>query len=1065
MISPRTTACGLLGCGLAIALLSVACRERDDLLRAELGRAVVAARPIQGRIVGLQHAPYDPLFRLHPNRETRSTLRSIRQRAEQMPSIESLRNQAIGDLLVGRIERATTELRLAVERSARRAPLLSDLSAAYLELARKKADPFYLLTALETAEEALREDPPLAEALFNRALALESLYLYTEARAAWLAYLKADRDSAWAREAERRRRAITEEPIRREWRHQREVLDTAALQGTRATIRRIVSTFRQPARLYVEEELLGEWAVALSERQSAAASRSLTIARAVAEELAFLTGDCLLRESVAAIDAATTSPGPRRLLSLMRGHREFATALALYNQQDSDDAAQHFQLARQALFEGESPFEKWASFYLGICDYYAFRFTRASMLFHDLQSLSNPQRYPCLLGRLHWMLGLIQVVQADPSPSTQSYQTAINLFKIVGEVENEAATLALLGESFDYLGDPRRAWKHRFEALRRRGRFMSSRRVHSILAEAAEAALRQGMIMVALRFQNEVVSLALDDGSPFTTSHALLRRGITYQRMGELGRALTDLRRARRTANRVNDPNSIKRLIAEIAVVEAEILVATDPRTGLHSLNGAIEAFRGGAYDLFLVPLLLQRSRIYQQLGDVMRAQDDLSAAIAEFERERTRISNHQLRTLFFQRSADLFDEMILLLVKHQSRIRALEYAEGARARTLLDLVLSVRAERKEKERLISELAEPFELKFICSQLPFDTAIVEYSVLADRLLIWIITSDGISFVQSRISAADLGALVTALRSAIATDSDAVEERAASRLFMALLEPALKHLAGRSTLVLVPDKMLHRVPFAVLRSSSTDRLLVQDFFLIYAPSASLHIAARLQDAARGTGRYGSALFVSKPALDLKVFPSLPELNAELDAEISRFFLRVRRLEGREATEGAFLRLAGEYELVQFAGHAFLNPDRPLFSGLALAPTGNSSGHLFARELYGRVFDQTRLVILAACETAAGAETSEGVMTLARPFLAAGVPAVLGSLWRVDDETTEQMLILFHEALAAGENPLAALRGAQLTLASNGSRKIISSDWAAFVLIGGAASLSQREVDKR
>ena len=53
------------------------------------------------------------------------------------------------------------------------------------------------------ADRAVKADNRLAEAWFNRALALERLAMVGEARGAWSDYLKVDDRSEWAAEATR----------------------------------------------------------------------------------------------------------------------------------------------------------------------------------------------------------------------------------------------------------------------------------------------------------------------------------------------------------------------------------------------------------------------------------------------------------------------------------------------------------------------------------------------------------------------------------------------------------------------------------------------------------------------------------------------------------------------------------------------------------------------------------------------------------------------------------------------------------------------------------------------
>ena len=56
----------------------------------------------------------------------------------------------------------------------------------------------------------------------------------------------------------------------------------------------------------------------------------------------------------------------------------------------------------------------------------------------------------------------------------------------------------------------------------------------------------------------------------------------------------------------------------------------------------------------------------------------------------------------------------------------------------------------------------------------------------------------------------------------------------------------------------------------------------------------------------------------------------------------------------------------------------------------------------------------LVVLSACETARGRVVQgEGIVGLTRAFMFAGVPRVLCSLWKVDDEATRALMMRFYE----------------------------------------------------
>src|ERR1051325_8670435 len=125
---------------------------------------------------------------------------SVLEQTATNNSTEAKHARALAHLLAGRSKEAATLLTdLVKDRNDAR--FWSDLaSARYTESVRTDAVGL-LAQALAAADTALRLDPRMEEALFNRALLVERLGARAQARAAWERYLVRDPDSAWAREA------------------------------------------------------------------------------------------------------------------------------------------------------------------------------------------------------------------------------------------------------------------------------------------------------------------------------------------------------------------------------------------------------------------------------------------------------------------------------------------------------------------------------------------------------------------------------------------------------------------------------------------------------------------------------------------------------------------------------------------------------------------------------------------------------------------------------------------------------------------------------------------------
>ena len=145
--------------------------------RCDLASTLGAVRFCEGRLRGpFAFAPFQG--RPAPARSSARLLRvltRIARAADEGASGAS--DAAVGSLVAGRAREAVERLERFASLETPTGSLLSDLSAAYLELARAADDPYFTFMALATADRALGTANPPVEALFNRALALEALPL------------------------------------------------------------------------------------------------------------------------------------------------------------------------------------------------------------------------------------------------------------------------------------------------------------------------------------------------------------------------------------------------------------------------------------------------------------------------------------------------------------------------------------------------------------------------------------------------------------------------------------------------------------------------------------------------------------------------------------------------------------------------------------------------------------------------------------------------------------------------------------------------------------------------
>ena len=155
---------------------------------------------------------------------------------------------------------------------------------------------------------------------------------------------------------------------------------------------------------------------------------------------------------------------------------------------------------------------------------------------------------------------------------------------------------------------------------------------------------------------------------------------------------------------------------------------------------------------------------------------------------------------------------------------------------------------------------------------------------------------------------------------------------------------------------------------------------------------------------------------------------------------------------EATKDKFLKNFDKVEVVHFAGHFVANSQSPGNSKLLFA-----GGELRTSELGAYKLPRAKLVVLSACETGFERyDKSEGAIGIARTFLALGAPLVVASEWKVDSESTKDLMIAFHRNRKQRQLTTAeSLRQAQLEKLRNGPTQQ-PYYWAAFSLFGGYAN---------
>ncbi len=127
---------------------------------------------------------------------------------------------------------------------------------------------------------------------------------------------------------------------------------------------------------------------------------------------------------------------------------------------------------------------------------------------------------------------------------------------------------------------------------------------------------------------------------------------------------------------------------------------------------------------------------------------------------------------------------------------------------------------------------------------------------------------------------------------------------------------------------------------------------------------------------------------------------------------------------------------------FNGAASVYSDEPILDI-------SNNGVLYSYEAMNLDLQGTRLAVLSACETGIGEVVNgEGVYGLSRAFQVAGADKILMSLWKVEDQTTRQLMITFYENWLRLNDPQQAFVEAQKSIKEKYPHPYY---WGAFVLL--------------
>lgn len=1053
---------------------------RSDLQQGlqELRIAYRLQRPVEARVSGLDYAP-------GPTRgsdEIRVDATS-RGRAERFlfyaekeePGPESYHGLGLYFVTEKKFDQAIQQFKKALELNPNDAQIHSDLGAALLEKGKlhklngeEGKSLEVLAESLEHLNRALELDANLLEALFNRALVREYMGLPQPAAEDWRKYLEKDSQSPWADEARGKLKDIESQPPKALQNQQDLLLRflNAYAAGDDETAWQLLRLNRDGTGVFVENQLLDSYLNLEVNGRFNDANRSLQ-ALSYAGELEWKrANDRYVKDLVWFYRSSTRSqrvPLAEARSLMSQGHDSL-------KKRKSEAAAESYSKA-QSIFErfGDNIESLYLKFPIAHTYLDLRQSERSLATFQDVIRESEANSYRWLLSQALSGAANAQVGFDDYSAALANNYRSLEISKQIGDVTGLMKSAGQLSIVYTRLGNYSQAIERQVEGLA----LVNQYHVEPRLAWRTYFALATpfhllGLNAAAELFQKESLRVAREAGSPYFICRSYIGLAVVYGSQRNFDEATKNARLAFDLA-KSNESQSSRSDTFGYSFLQLGHLYrqAGNFDKAMESYDEVLRTY-GSDYPAFAYAAHKGKLLSCLAQGGCPTAQQEVESTLDLFEKYRSKIVEEENKFDFFDAEQNVYDAVIQYEYSlNRNSVAAFDLSERSRARSLLDLAGENIPNKTYSNH--NTQSEPVSLPPLSSveikqRMPEQAQILQYSVLPEKTLIWIVSGSDIQSFEQVINAKDLRDKVSRYLQFLTSpslDNEVELNRASVEFYDLLIKPVEAVLDRKKQLCIVPDKALNYLPYGAFVSSSSGKYVADEFVLTRSPSATLFIISSESARDKDTSVAENFLIVGNPRFDRAAFPMLADLpSAKTESEeIARLYKASPPLTEDKALKIRVVTEMEKADVVHLALHAVVNEHSPLRSKLVFAKDRSSEGAdtLEISEIYNLSLPQTKLVVLSACQSGAGRYyDGEGMIGISRPFIAKGVPLVVASLWPVDSGATAVLMINFHKRRQSGRSTADALAFAQQEmLHGSDSRYRHPYFWAPFVTVGGYA----------
>jgi len=365
----------------------------------------------------------------------------------------------------------------------------------------------------------------------------------------------------------------------------------------------------------------------------------------------------------------------------------------------------------------------------------------------------------------------------------------------------------------------------------------------------------------------------------------------------------------------------------------------------------------------------------------------------------------------------------------------------------------------------------------IKNRIPENTAFVNYSISDSLLHIITFTNDTVALISETIDSEFFKNINTMVRLLKDVDTDNSNQEFISfsqssfGLYQKLIKP-IELIIQNHQIIFIPDDELNYISFDALinKLPSVDRpdyrdlsYLIENYKSNVANSMQIYFNMKQRQRNPNNEVYAFApLYPLHP--DTTNLPDEYKDLRPLDYAIQEVKSIERSMNtisflGQEATKDTFRKSAKNAGILHLAMHTIINDKKPLQSKFLFTPTKDESSSMLNTYELLTLNLNAELAVLSGCSTGDGKlMKGEGVMSLSSGFQYAGVPAIVMSLWEVNDRFGSLVIQKFYTNLANGVDKKQALYQAKRDVLRQGNALYAHPYyWAGLTLIGDESKI--------